>query len=78
LIGSENQAPRKALAVQAETLRHIPDETIAGLRGSGLHCYFTPKRYGGGEMDWPVQYKIGLPLTEGYRAAALKSPPCFP
>jgi len=67
----------KARAVETETLHRIPDETIADLRDTGLHCYFTPKRYGGWEMDWPVQYEIGRLLAQDCRAAALKSPLCF-
>jgi 3-hydroxy-9,10-secoandrosta-1,3,5(10)-triene-9,17-dione monooxygenase len=60
----------KARAVEAETLRRIPDETIADLRDAGLHCYFTPKRYGGWEMDWPVQYEIGRHLAQGCGSTA--------
>lgn len=57
-------------AVQTEELRRIPDETIQDLRSAGLHCYFTPARYGGWEMDWPVQYEIGRQLAQGCGSTA--------
>ncbi len=60
----------KERAVETEGLRRITDATISDLKAGGLHRYFTPAKYGGLEMDWPVQYQIGGELARGCGSTA--------
>ena len=39
-------------AQATDELRTLPDETVADLKAAGIHKIFTPRRYGGFEMDW--------------------------
>lgn len=55
----------RARARQAEELRRMPDETIADMKRAGLHKIFTPKRYGGFEMDWGAHSDVAVELGKG-------------
>jgi len=52
-------------AQATEDLRNITEETIADLKSAGLHKYFTPKRYGGFEMDWGTHMAVSRELGRG-------------
>ena len=49
-------------AESAEDLRKMPDETIQDLRAAGIHKIFTPKRYGGYEMEWGTHVDVAREL----------------
>ena len=49
-------------AEEAEDLRQMPDQNIGDLKSAGIHKIFTPKRYGGFEMDWGTQVDIAREL----------------
>ena len=52
-------------AEEAEDLRMMPDETIEDIKKAGIHKMFTPKRYGGFEMDWGTQVDVARELGKG-------------
>ena len=52
-------------AQQAEDLRQMPEENMAALKDAGIHKIFTPKRYGGFEMDWGTQVDVARELGKG-------------
>lgn len=45
-------------ARQTEQLRRLPPETVADLKAAGIHKIYTPRRYGGFEMDWGVHVDV--------------------
>ena len=45
-------------AAKTEDLRHLTPETVADLKKAGIHKIFTPRRYGGYEMDWGVHVDV--------------------
>ena len=55
----------KDRAEEAEDLRKMPDENITALKKAGIHKIFTPKRYGGYEMDWGTQVDVARELGKG-------------
>ena len=55
----------KDRAEEAEDLRRMPDENITALKKAGIHKIFTPKRYGGYEMDWGTQVDVARELGKG-------------
>ena len=52
-------------AEEAEDLRMMTDETIEDIKKAGIHKMFTPKRYGGFEMDWGTQVDVARELGKG-------------
>jgi 3-hydroxy-9,10-secoandrosta-1,3,5(10)-triene-9,17-dione monooxygenase len=52
-------------AIETETLRHLPDATIADLREAGLFRLFQPARYGGVEAPFRAFLDIGSTLGRG-------------
>jgi 3-hydroxy-9,10-secoandrosta-1,3,5(10)-triene-9,17-dione monooxygenase len=60
----------KERAVETEALRRIPDATVAGLKAAQLHNLFTPARYGGLELDWPVHVDVGREIARGCGSTA--------
>ncbi|MBQ08799.1 MAG: hypothetical protein CMD96_03330 [Gammaproteobacteria bacterium] len=52
-------------AQQAEDLRMMPEENMDALKAAGIHKIFTPKRYGGYEMDWGTQVDVARELGKG-------------
>lgn len=55
----------RARAQATETLRRLPDETIADLHAAGLFRLFQPARYGGCEAPLSAYVEIGAPLGQG-------------
>jgi hypothetical protein len=60
----------KERAVETKALRRIPDATVAGLKAAQLHNLFTPARYGGLELDWPVHVDVGRKIARGCGSTA--------
>ncbi|HXQ50266.1 MAG TPA: hypothetical protein VN802_04165 [Stellaceae bacterium] len=54
-----------ARAREAETLRRLPDATIADLRDSGLFTAFRPARHGGAEVPFRAVIELGAILASG-------------
>ena len=52
-------------AAQAETLRRLPDETIADVVAAGLTRTAQPKRFGGSELGWDVICEAAMTLGKG-------------
>jgi len=52
-------------AEEAEDLRMMPDENVKDMKKAGIHKIFTPKRYGGFEMDWGTQVDVARELGKG-------------
>lgn len=52
-------------AVATEERRDLLPETIADLKAAGIHKIFTPKRYGGFEMDWGTHVDVTKELRRG-------------
>ena len=52
-------------AVATEENRALLPETIADLKAAGIHKIFTPKRYGGFEMDWGTHVDVTRELGKG-------------
>ena len=68
---AREMVPRlKARAVQAETARRLPDETIAEMKEAGFFRVLQPKKYGGYEMDPQVFYDVQMTLAEGCMSTA--------
>lgn len=57
-------------AAATETLRRIPDETLAELRASGLQRIGVPRGFGGPEIDYPLMLEVGCELGRGCGASA--------
>ena len=55
----------KERAQKAEDLRQMPEENVKALKDAGIHKIFTPKRYGGYEMDWGTQVDVARELGKG-------------
>ncbi|HLI19911.1 MAG TPA: acyl-CoA dehydrogenase family protein, partial [Stellaceae bacterium] len=60
----------RARATEAETLRRIPDETIADLHKSGLFRMLQPQRVGGSELPYRALVELGAILAEGCGSTA--------
>jgi len=60
-------------AQEAEDLRTMQEETIQDMKNAGIHKIFTPKRYGGFEMDWGVQVDVARELGKGCASASWMS-----
>lgn len=60
----------RARAAAAETLRRIPDETIADLHASGIFRMLQPKRVGGSELPYRALVELGAILAEGCGSTA--------
>lgn len=60
----------KERAVETENLRRLTDATVTDLKAAEIHKYFTPKRYGGLELDWSVHMDIGRELAKGCGSTA--------
>lgn len=60
----------RARAAVAETLRRVPDETIADLHASGIFRMLQPKRVGGGELPYRAMVELGAILAEGCGSTA--------
>lgn len=54
-----------ARARQAETLRRVPEETIADLHACGLFRVLQPKRFGGAELHYEALVRVGAMLGRG-------------
>lgn len=52
-------------ALETEKNRDLLPETIADLKAAGIHKIFTPRRYGGYEMDWGVHVDVTKELGRG-------------
>ena len=50
---------------RTETLRRLPDETIADLAESGLFAAYRPSRYGGAEVPFRGFIELGAALAAG-------------
>lgn len=59
-----------ARAAEAERLRRLPDATMADLHRLDLIKYFQPRRYGGHELNWGTQTRIGRALARGCASTA--------
>ena len=55
----------KERAEATEKRRDLPPETLADLKTVGLHRIFTPRRYGGFEMDWGSHVEVSRELGKG-------------
>lgn len=60
----------RSRALATERNRALLNETVDDLFAAGLLRYFQPRRYGGLELDWPVQFKVGRILARGCSASA--------
>ncbi len=54
----------------AETLRRVPDETLADLHASGIFRMLQPKRVGGSELPYRAMVELGAILAEGCGSTA--------
>lgn len=52
-------------AQATDELRTLPAETVADLKAAGIHKIFTPRRYGGFEMDWGAHVDVARELGRG-------------
>lgn len=52
-------------AQETEDLRDLPEQTVRDLKAAGIHKIFTPRRYGGFEMDWGVHVDVSRELGRG-------------
>ncbi len=58
-------------AEQCETLRRVPDETIADFQAAGFFRVFQPARYGGYELDYGhTQVELGAQLGRACGSSA--------
>ncbi|MSO65912.1 MAG: hypothetical protein EXQ85_08995 [Alphaproteobacteria bacterium] len=46
-------------APATEAVRRMSDRTMRDLFDAGLLRFFQPKRYGGFELEWGIQYELG-------------------
>lgn len=52
-------------AIATENNRELLPETIKDLKSAGIHKIFTPRRYGGYEMDWGAHVDVTRELGRG-------------
>jgi 3-hydroxy-9,10-secoandrosta-1,3,5(10)-triene-9,17-dione monooxygenase len=57
-------------ADETESLRRVPEATMAVLHEQGLLKYYQPKCYGGYELDWGTHFKIGRAIAKGCSSTA--------
>ncbi len=57
-------------ASETESLRRVPEATMALLHDQGLLKYYQPKRYGGYELDWGTHFRIGRAIAHGCPSTA--------
>ena len=57
-------------AQATESNRDLPVETVADLKAAGIHKIFTPKRYGGFEMDWGTHVDVSRELGKACGSTA--------
>lgn len=55
---------------KTEDLRKMTDATIEDMKNAGIHKIFTPKRYGGFEMDWGTHVDVARELGKGCASTA--------
>jgi 3-hydroxy-9,10-secoandrosta-1,3,5(10)-triene-9,17-dione monooxygenase len=60
----------KQRAREAETLRHVPEETIRELKDAGLFDIATPRRFGGSGHEIDLIYRVGIELGRGCGSTA--------
>ena len=60
----------KERAIETEALRRIPDATMADLRDAGFYRLYTPRLYGGFELDWGAHCTIAEELARGCGSTA--------
>jgi 3-hydroxy-9,10-secoandrosta-1,3,5(10)-triene-9,17-dione monooxygenase len=60
----------KGRAVETENLRRIPDANMADLRDAGFCRLYTPKTFGGFELDWGAHCKIAEEVARGCGSSA--------
>jgi 3-hydroxy-9,10-secoandrosta-1,3,5(10)-triene-9,17-dione monooxygenase len=60
----------RARAAATETLRRLPDETIADLHASGIFRMLQPNRVGGSELPYRAMVELGAILAEGCGSTA--------
>ncbi len=60
----------KENAAKTEATRALLPEVVQKLFDAGLMRYFAPKRYGGYEADWGIQYYISKELAKGCPSTA--------
>jgi|TARA_B100001105_G_scaffold207754_1_gene172000 3-hydroxy-9,10-secoandrosta-1,3,5(10)-triene-9,17-dione monooxygenase len=58
---------------KTEDLRKMTDATIEDMKNAGIHKIFTPKRYGGFEMDWGTHVDVARELGKGCASTAWMS-----
>ncbi len=64
-------------ALATEELRDLPAATIADLKAAGIHKIFTPRRYGGFELDWGSHVDVTRELGKACGSAAWVSSVVF-
>ena len=68
---AEALVPRlRTEAAATEQRRSVSPEIMRELFAQGLLRYFQPRRFGGWEMDWGAQYRIGRVLAHGCASTA--------
>ena len=60
----------KDRAVETETLRRIPDVTMADFRYAGFCRLYTPKRFGGLELEWGAHCAVAEEVARGCGSSA--------
>jgi len=60
----------RARAAETESLRRIPDETLADVHAIGIFRMLQPKRVGGSELPYRALIEIGAILAEGCGSTA--------
>ncbi|NKB45413.1 MAG: hypothetical protein GKS03_14170 [Alphaproteobacteria bacterium] len=60
----------KDRAVETENLRRIPDATMADFRDAGFCRLYTPKRFGGLELDWGAHCTVAEEIARGCGSSA--------
>lgn len=60
----------KERAIETENLRRIPDSTMADLREAGFCRLYTPKCFGGLELDWGAHTAVAEEIARGCGSSA--------
>ena len=60
----------KARAKETENLRRLPDVTVEDLHNGGFLKILQPKQFGGFELDWGSQIRVGAELARGCGSTA--------